>query len=704
MNRHPIAKLRTASVADILQNENAFVFLCLGRMTLLSGPLSFAPSVRLNEEHRSMSLMSDTKIRTKILSVIVPLCLAALGSVFAISSSYRDADGTYSEFILKDGVASVTLARLNTQIVAAAYEASRIVNYPPGDPSRETAMTSLAASRSAIPQMLTDLKVLVPDMEPETTVFEKQAVAILATINGAIDLAKQGKPEDARAKLSSADDPIAAFRTIVRTKINDMLKRLKDQNEDMSADMQTTIMTYAVSLTILFAALIAGAVFIASRGIVGPINALRLRIGSLADGDTQSPITGLGRRDEVGQMAEAVAVFRDNAIAARRIEEDAAETRSLSDEERQRSAAADRLRAEEMTQATKGLGEGLKHLAGGDLTFHLAVPFAPSFEVLRTDFNAAVEQLSETLRAVTDATGSIDNGSREVSASADDLSKRTEQQAAALEETAAALDEITVNVTNSSKRAEEARKVAIQANDSAAQSGRVVADAVDAMQKIEQSSNQVSNIIGVIDEIAFQTNLLALNAGVEAARAGEAGKGFAVVAQEVRELAQRSAQAAKEIKDLIRNSSVEVRNGVKLVSDTGAALKTIESYIVTVNQHMDAIATSAREQSVGLAEVNTAVNQMDQVTQQNAAMVEETSAAGATLANDSSRLRDLIGRFQLVGSRQPGAATARAGTGKGTGTVAAAPRHPTSPVVQGARKPARIAAGNTALKETWEEF
>jgi methyl-accepting chemotaxis protein len=274
-------------------------------------------------------------------------------------------------------------------------------------------------------------------------------------------------------------------------------------------------------------------------------------------------------------------------------------------------------------------------------------------------------------------------------------SAETEQQAASLEETAAALDQITVNVANSSKRADEARTVAVLANESAAQSGRVVANAVDAMQKIEQSSNQVSNIIGVIDEIAFQTNLLALNAGVEAARAGDAGKGFAVVAQEVRELAQRSAQAAKEIKDLIRNSSVEVQNGVKLVSETGAALKTIEGYIVTVNQHMDSIATSAKEQSVGLGEVNTAVNQMDQVTQQNAAMVEETSAAGASLASESGRLRELISQFQLGGTPRQTASV-----------MAAAPTHRPvqSPVRRMAGQVAKAFSGNAAVKESWEEF
>ncbi|RWX74343.1 methyl-accepting chemotaxis protein, partial [Neorhizobium lilium] len=219
-----------------------------------------------------------------------------------------------------------------------------------------------------------------------------------------------------------------------------------------------------------------------------------------------------------------------------------------------------------------------------------------------------------------------------------------------------------------------ARAVAIQANESARHSGQVVASAVGAMGKIEQSSSQISNIIGVIDDIAFQTNLLALNAGVEAARAGEAGKGFAVVAQEVRELAQRSAKAAKEIKELIRNSSVEVGSGVKLVSETGEALKTIEAYIVTINQHMDAIATSAREQSVGLSEVNTAVNQMDQVTQQNAAMVEEANAAGATLANEAARLRSLISGFQLGAGGQVSAASRPTSFAKPASKPASGPR------------------------------
>ncbi|MCM2472862.1 PAS domain-containing protein [Rhizobium sp. CG5] len=354
----------------------------------------------------------------------------------------------------------------------------------------------------------------------------------------------------------------------------------------------------------------------------------------------------------------------------------------------------------ERVHAVKTIGESLTKLAAGDLTFNLDTPFAADFESLRGSMNEAVTQLGTTLAAVSKSTEQIDSGTREISHSAQDLSKRTEQQAASLEETAAALDQITVNVSNASKRAEEARTAAATASDNAARSGKVVADAVGAMARIETSSSQISNIIGVIDEIAFQTNLLALNAGVEAARAGDAGKGFAVVAQEVRELAQRSAQAAKEIKELIRNSSDEVRNGVKLVSETGEALSTIQENIVAVNEHMEAISSSAREQATGLSEVNAAVNQMDQVTQQNAAMVEESNAASATLAQETERLRQLISRFALGSHYQAEGSSRQVSRGS-----SAAPRYPAPADRRPATRSAPASVGNTALKqEDWQEF
>ncbi|MFB7146018.1 methyl-accepting chemotaxis protein [Agrobacterium deltaense] len=641
-----------------------------------------------------MSFMRNARIRTKVLSLIIPLCVAGIAGVMAISASYRATSADYSNFIDKDGVAAVELARMNASLVVAGYNANQSLIYDAGDPYMKNIMESYSANAKRINDRFILLHTLVPGMSAELKEFESLTDTILGITEKVIDLGSKNQNDAARTQLAIVDPLIEALRTKLRTRVDTMLSRMNAENVRMTASMQSTVLTYVILLLSLFAILIVTSLYVSSRGITGPINALRARMLSLADGKTDEPIAGMGRKDEVGEMADAVAVFRDNAIANLRLEQEAAANRSLSEQERQRKAEADRQRAEEMAQATASLGEGLKHLASGNLTFQLGDSFAPDFETLRADFNAAVGQLSETLRAVAHATGTIDNGSREVSSSAEDLSKRTEQQAAALEETAAALDEITVNVAHSSKRADEARKVAVLANESAAQSGRVVANAVDAMQKIEASSNQVSNIIGVIDEIAFQTNLLALNAGVEAARAGEAGKGFAVVAQEVRELAQRSAQAAREIKDLIRNSSVEVQNGVKLVSDTGEALKTIEGYIVTVNQHMDSIATSAKEQSVGLAEVNAAVNQMDQVTQQNAAMVEETSAAGATLASESGRLRELISQFQLAGALRQTAAVIAA---------SAADRPVVSPVRKLAGKVSKAFSGN-AVVNTWEDF
>ncbi|MCR6499185.1 HAMP domain-containing methyl-accepting chemotaxis protein [Shinella sp. CPCC 101442] len=466
----------------------------------------------------------------------------------------------------------------------------------------------------------------------------------------------------------------------------------KVKAETESASALQAAHTVAIAAILAAIATIAATVLLIGRSVSRPIVATTRAMTVLAGGDTVSAIPYAGRRDEIGEMAGAVEVFRQAAIANRRLEAEAAENRARAEAERvQLQEEAEAAAQARLQQATSGLAGGLRRLASGDLSFQLTEPFAADFEQLRHDLNSAVAQLGETLGAVAQSSGSIDDGSREISVSADDLSKRTEQQAASLEETAAALDQITANVANSTKRADEARSVAGEANRSAQKSGEIVAGAIEAMKRIENSSGQISNIIGVIDEIAFQTNLLALNAGVEAARAGEAGKGFAVVAQEVRELAQRSAQAAREIKDLIRNSTTEVEGGVRLVQDTGASLQAIGLHVATINQHMDAIAISAREQSVGLSEVNTAVNQMDQVTQRNAAMVEETNAASASLANEAVRLREQISRFVLPtvsgGMRDLKAVHRRMETAART-----------------SYRPVSASQGNAALKQEWTEF
>jgi methyl-accepting chemotaxis protein len=318
--------------------------------------------------------------------------------------------------------------------------------------------------------------------------------------------------------------------------------------------------------------------------------------------------------------------------------------------------AAAALKEQERAQSEQSLSELVQVLAGclqqlssGDLTSTIEARLAPTYEQVKRDYNGAVGSLRDALEAVLAATGALRSGAEEISRATDDLSRRTEQQAASLEETAAALDEITATVKRSSEGAKEAAAAASEARVEAERSGVVVHDAVQAMSAIEGSAQQISQIIGVIDEIAFQTNLLALNAGVEAARAGDAGRGFAVVASEVRALAQRSAEAAKEIKTLISTSSDQVSRGVVLVDQTGSALDAILQKVSRIDGLVSEIALSAQEQATGLAQVNTAVNQMDQVTQQNAAMVEEATAASAGLKAETEELARLMGRFRTGG-------------------------------------------------------
>lgn len=349
----------------------------------------------------------------------------------------------------------------------------------------------------------------------------------------------------------------------------------------------------------------------------------------------------------------------------------------------------------ERVRSVNGIANGLQALSNADLAYRITERFDPAFEALKVDFNTSADRLERSMLQVVENASSIQSGAQEIAKASEELSGRTERQAANLEETAAALDQVTATVAKSAGGAGHASAVAAEAKHEAERSSALMADAIKAMDGIKTSSAQITQIIGVIDEIAFQTNLLALNAGVEAARACDAGRGFAVVAQEVRALAQRSAEAAKEIKGLIAASSDQVRDGVSIVSETGVALGAISEKVAEIHGLIAEIATSSQEQSTGLGQVNTAVNQMDQVTQQNAAMVEEATAAAARLSDEADQLNGMVASFRLSG-HDGGRRLATA-----TATARPAPR-----ATRAVARPALITTAQQApaADQDWQEF
>ncbi|MBO9479630.1 methyl-accepting chemotaxis protein [Shimia sp. R11_0] len=367
--------------------------------------------------------------------------------------------------------------------------------------------------------------------------------------------------------------------------------------------------------------------------IVRPLNRISLTTERLSQGD-MSPVTGFDRAsDEVSRIAGALTVFRNGLVEKEELQQ-------VADQERAAHQA-------EQTAAVDAIGKGLASLANGNLTYRIEAELTEGYAQLKHDFNRTADTLNSTVQEVAEVTESLRNGSAEISQASDELAKRTESQAATLEQTSAALNELTKNVRSVAKGSKDAEATTSDAHKQATDSGAVVADAVQAMKDIEDSSSQIAQIIGVIDDIAFQTNLLALNAGVEAARAGNAGLGFAVVASEVRSLSLRTGEAATEIKDLISTSTRQVEAGVGLVGQTGAALHDIVERVSQISDLMSGIAISTSEQATGLNEANEAVSHLDQVTQKNAAMVEETSAAGQLLAADAERLGKLMQSFEI---------------------------------------------------------
>lgn len=470
------------------------------------------------------------------------------------------------------------------------------------------------------------------------------------------------------ARLTKLHDQNDQFVTEAMPKVE---KGDKDIEDEASSSVVSTSIQLGL-IMLLLAGAVGAAVWFLMRKILAPTNGMIAVMDKMTAGNYDVDVIGKDREDEIGEMARSVEVFR---VAAK---------------ERQEDEVAQRIVVAE-------LAGGLKAIADGNLTHRINNNFAPKYDSLRVDFNDALEELNGVVGRVAHSATSVNTGSTEISTAADDLARRTEQQAASLEETAAAMNEVTQSVRSASENARTANQAVGQAMDEATNGGKVVGEAVTAMGDIEKSAQEISQIINVIDGIAFQTNLLALNAGVEAARAGDAGKGFAVVANEVRALAQRSADAAKDIKQLITESNVQVEKGVSLVGKTGEMLTRIGEQVEQISGLVSGISAAAESQAASLQQINIAVGDMDKMTQQNAAMVEESTAASRSLASEAAELAELVARFRTTLTEETVRPSARAVAPSIARIKPAA-----------ARKSARV-VGNLAVKqeladEDWSEF
>ncbi len=598
--------------------------------------------------------MKNLPIIAKFLVILGIFGVFGVGGAFYTTGQLQGIATGYRQVIEKSGAAANLLTQSNRDMSAMQADIGVLLIT-----NTTNAGSRLVLDHSAFDTHLESAARLLPDEAPALQILQKQGDDLInttcaKTITDAIAATTTYEEVTTQQEFITSCmpgfQPAAAAMTAERSKL-----QIQASNAAAALDQSsstTVMLTFLIIIGGLVLAVIA-AFFAINSWLINPLKQLQGNMERLAGGDLQVDVTGRDRKDEVGNMAHTVQIFKESALQKLLLEEKAREAAHKAEQQRAADEQARTGFLEQQKFVVDSLAAGLERLALGNLQFRLTANFAAEYEKLRGDFNHAMETLEATMGSIAQNTHGVRAGAGEIRQASDDLSHRTEQQAASLEETAAALDEITATVRKTSEGANAARDVVNAARSDAERSGAVVSDTVGAMSGIETSSRQIGNIIGVIDEIAFQTNLLALNAGVEAARAGDAGRGFAVVATEVRALAQRSADAAKEIKALISASGQQVATGVRLVGETGKALGRIVEQVERLNGLVNEIAASAQEQATGLAEVNAAVNQMDKVTQQNAAMVEQTTAASHSLVTEAEELARLVAQFETSHAELP---------------------------------------------------
>ena len=643
-----------------------------------------------------MRLLSDLRISRKIL-IVLAMFAALCAALVALSTYHVSSLAGITQNVVFHTMENLRLAHVGQVHMLRLHQLAFQLN---DSETPDKVYEDVEVERE---RMMGDLETLRELLDAEDAEPFNRIVQGIAAYNAVIDrnlaFVKQDKHEEAEdAQLS---DGVKIFGE-VDDAFDQITERLSQELASSAGTAQTGA-TQSIWLMISLSAfgLVSGfgvSLVFVRRQITAPLKTVTDAMTRLGGGDLESTVVQHERGDEIGDLARAFGMFRQAAIDKSIAETEAAEGRRLVDEERQRNFQAQAEVTTNQHSIVSTLADGLSQLASGNLTCQLTGTFPESYRKLRDDFNAAINRLQDALKLIKTTVLGIRASTDEISHSAEDLSRRTEQQAASLEETAAAMVELTAAVRRTADGAADADSAVTAAKSDAERSGKIMHDAVNAMGEIEQSARKIAQIIGVIDEIAFQTNLLALNAGVEAARAGDAGKGFAVVASEVRALAQRTAAAAKEIKGLISTSTDQVASGVQLVGQTGQALDRIVGNIGEINKRVSEIATSAKEQAAGLHEINSAIEQMDRVTQQNTSMVEESTAASFGLASEAQALADMIAKFKI--------ADAPAHT-------ATAPKPAQRPAQRPAQKAPSVSVGRSGAatarklepaKEGWEEF